>query len=230
LEQFLISFICFFPENCSGCNKPLLKNESSLCVECQSKLPRTYFETEQGNVLEKLFYGRCMVQKAVALFYFRKDGLLQRVLHELKYRNHDQLGVKLGAISGNFLAEVGFVDDIDLMIPIPLHPKKEKKRGYNQSLKICQGLSESLGIDYHPSAIIRKVDTNSQTKQERMNRWDNVAEIFEVIETKALENKHILLVDDVITTGSTMEACVQKLNEVKGVKVSVFALATPERG
>ena len=215
-----------FPDVCAGCKSPLLRQENTICLKCAANLPRTLMETEEDNPIIKLFWGRCLVEKGCAVYTYNKGGLLQRLIYELKYKQNHFVGDKLGKLAAHILLENNFTQDIDVLIPVPLHPKKEKIRGYNQSEMICKGLSEVSSIAYETKYLSRSVHTGSQTKKDSMSRWENVAKIFAVHHAQELEGKHILLVDDVITTGATMEACIHQLKKIDGCRVSVFALGS----
>ena len=162
-----------------------------------------------------------------AFLIFKKEGIVQKLLHELKYSNNPEIGVLLGRMYGSKLRQDGVT--FDAVLAIPLHKSKQKLRGYNQSEEFAKGLAEGLNIPLNTSVLKRKEFTETQTKKSKYERWENVSEIFEVKNPEAIQHKHILLVDDVITTGATLEACVHALKKVEGVKVSVASLATVER-
>lgn len=166
-----------------------------------------------------------MIRKAAAFSYYTRGSRIRKLIHNLKYNGIREIGTELGSIYGSLLKSSGFLDDIDLIIPVPLHPSRERKRGYNQSRVICEGISAVSGIEVINDALVRPVKTQTQTRRSRFERWTNVEGIFEVRDTWRLEGKHLLVVDDVITTGSTVEACVNELSGVKGATVSVVALA-----
>lgn len=214
-----------FPRICYGCGNHLMRNESVICTECQVVIPRTDYHNQPENPVEQLFWGRCMIRKAAAFSYYTRGSRIRKLIHSLKYNGIREIGEELGSIYGNLLKSSGFFDGIDVMVPVPLHPSRERKRGFNQSRVICEGISVVTGIEVINDALVRPVKTQTQTRRSRFERWTNVEGIFEVRAPSKLEGKHVLIVDDVITTGSTVEACVNELSKVEGVSVSVIALA-----
>ena len=216
----------FYPQLCAGCNSPLVKGEEVLCLNCLADLPRTNYHLVQENPVFQIFIGRVNVALATSFCRFDKGGRLQHLLHQLKYNGNCQVGVKMGILFGYDLIQTSLYKDIDAIIPVPLHPKKEKKRGYNQSIEICKGLSESMQKPLITGNLVREVHTASQTRKSRFERWENVNGIFNVKNGAVLEGKHLLLVDDVVTTGATLEACCEPLLKIPGVRVSVATLAS----
>lgn len=198
-----------FPDLCIGCNHTLLAAEHLICTNCISNFPETNFHLQRNNQLEQAFWGRVQLQKAFAFLIFKKQGIVQKILHELKYSNNPELGVMLGRMYGSKLKAAGFT--YDLVLAIPLHPKKLKLRGYNQSDCFAKGLSESLNCEHNTNLLIRKKATETQTKKGRFDRWTNVDDVFELTQPSQLINRKVLLVDDVITTGATIEACSEKI-------------------
>ncbi|MDR4988087.1 MAG: phosphoribosyltransferase family protein [Bacteroidales bacterium] len=178
--------------------------------------------------MTKIFWGRVCLETGTSLYYFQKGGKVQRVIHQFKYKGNTALGFYLGEMLGRDLRSSGFYEDIDCILPVPLHPKRERMRGFNQSEVIARGIAASMSVPCHPSWLIRKKATATQTRRARFSRWQNVAEVFETPSPELLVNKSVLLVDDVITTGSTLEACAQKLLAVEGVRVWVATLAITE--
>jgi ComF family protein len=166
-----------------------------------------------------------MLEKAAAFSYYNKGSRIRRLIHYLKYKGIKEIGIELGSIYGQSLKASGFTDDIDLIMPVPLHPAKKRTRGFNQSELICTGLSAVSGIPVDVTSLIRSTRSETQTKRSRYERWTNVEGIFCLTDTSGLNGKHILLVDDVITTGSTIESCANELLRLEGVRVSVVALA-----
>jgi ComF family protein len=177
------------------------------------------------NPVEQLFWGRCKITRAAAFSFYTKGSRIRMLIHNLKYKGIKEVGEELGRIYGNNLKCSGFLTDIDLIIPVPLHPSKQKKRGFNQSEIISKGISDVTGLVIDNHSLIRVEQSDTQTSRSRYDRWINVEGIFEVIRSVNLTGKHILLVDDVITTGSTIDACAGELLKIKGVKVSAVALA-----
>ena len=214
-----------FPRICSACGNDLLRNEKLICTECLIQIPRTRFHLERENPVERLFWGRCKVEKAAAYSYYNKGSRIRKLIHNIKYKGAQEAGHEIGEIYGSILNKTGFTDDIDIIIPVPLHPAKKKVRGFNQSEIISDGISVTTGLMVVNDALIRVNESSTQTKRSRYERWVNVDNIFRVADYEKIRSKHILLIDDVITTGSTIEACVNELIKVEGVKVSVAAIA-----
>ncbi|MEA3495296.1 MAG: ComF family protein [Bacteroidota bacterium] len=224
--QLLNSFVSFFyPKLCAACKVVLNKNEENICLNCLATLPKTNFHLLPDNPIKKIFWGRIPIESATSFLYFVKQSRVQELLHNLKYRGQKQIGSQLGYLFGNDLKQINFFKTVDFIIPVPLHPRKLKKRGYNQSEYIAYGLSQSLGIKLSTDNLIRDQFSSTQTKKSKYLRWENVKNIFQVIDTKLFENKHILLIDDVITTGSTIEACFLALNKCENIKFSVATIA-----
>ncbi|NVO18697.1 MAG: ComF family protein [Bacteroidetes bacterium] len=214
-----------YPRLCFACGNSLFKHEQVLCTHCLFDLPRTNFHLQPDNPLDKVFWGRVPVKKTAALFYFTKGGKVQHLVHQLKYKGRKEVGIYTGIILGAELKKTPSFDGIDLIIPVPLHPRKQKKRGYNQSEQFAIGLSESTGIEMDIKSFVRTIATETQTRKSRFARFENVKEIFKVTNPLALENKHLLLVDDVITTGSTLESCANILLQIPGVSISMASIA-----
>ena len=224
--QFLQSVInLFYPVVCPGCGSLLSKEEETICLSCSFLMPKTAYETIPDNPLARMFWGRVPLHAVTACYFFAKKGRVQPLIHELKYRSNREAGLFLGRQIGKSLLEALLFKDVEYIIPVPLHPKKIKSRGYNQSVIIAEGMMEILKIEVISDNLIRIVATKTQTKKSREERWQNVKDIFTVCRPEQLENKHLLLVDDVITTGSTIEACALTLLKIPGVKVSVAAAA-----
>ncbi len=214
-----------YPSSCLGCQTPLVGNESHICTYCISELPKTDFHQIEDNVILRTFSGRCLLQKASSYLHFSKGGIVQALLHALKYKGRTEVGELLGTMAGSELYQDGFFDDIDFVVPIPLHPKKLKKRGYNQSEILASALSATSNINLNTDNLIRVEFTETQTRKSRFARWLNVETVFQVSHPKLFENKHILLVDDVVTTGSTVEGCVAQMERIPGIRISLFTLA-----
>lgn len=214
----------FFPRLCAACNEALLKNEAEICLSCIVNLPKTNYHINKENPLNKIFWGRIDIENVAAYYFFNKGNKVQHLLHQLKYKGAKQLGEKIGLLYGYELLNSPSFKDIDYIIPVPLHPKKLKKRGYNQSEWLANGLSQTLNVPCNTTLLYRKVDSATQTKKSRFNRWENVSEIFGVFDNVDINNKHILLVDDVITTGATIEACAKALKS-QNAKISVVTIA-----
>ncbi len=214
-----------FPEICNACGKPLHKNENLICNYCKVKLPYTNFHLQVENPIEKVFWGRVPIEKAGAFLYFHKGNRTQQLMHRFKYKGKKEIGELIGAIYGRELTKVNYLASVDMIIPVPLHPDKQKKRGYNQSECFAMGLSNTTEIPCNSNILLRAVASSTQTKKNRFERWQNVETIFKVEHQHLIQNKHILLVDDVITTGATVEACTYTLLKAANCKVSFLALA-----
>jgi len=216
----------FFPDLCVVCGDRLIEGEQHICTECLLLLPKTNFHLQADNRLEQFFAGRIPFERAAAFAYFVKRGSLQHIIHELKYKRNAEIGNFMGALCGENLKGSDFINSIDLLVPIPLHPKRQKQRGYNQSLEICKGISEVTGIPVSSDILIRTINNPSQTKNSRFDRWKNVENIFSLTNQEAFCGKHILLVDDVITTGSTIESCAKEILKMEGSRISIYAVGS----
>lgn len=218
-----------FPHVCDGCGSDLLSEESQLCLRCLYAMPETNFEKLEGNPVEKMFWGRLSLVQATAQFYFTKESLMQRLMHQLKYRGNRELGLQLGRLMGIALKDSGRFEDIDTLIPLPLFPSKEKRRGFNQATILCNGMAEILSVPVLNNIIIRPQHTESQTKKGRVDRWKNIEGKFELVNNAGIQNKHLLLVDDVVTTGATLESCGNELLKAENVRLSIATLCTATR-
>jgi ComF family protein len=214
----------FYPQLCASCGDVLLRGERTVCLRCLAALAYTDYHLQKNNKVEKLFWGRFPVERAASYLHFRKGTRVQKLMHQLKYRGKSEVGNFLGNQFGARLLENNWLNDIDLIAPVPLHPTKQQQRGYNQSERIAQGLSEASNILLVPDLIKRNVYTQTQTRKSRLKRWDNVEQVFECKEK--FDAKHILIVDDIITTGATIEACANALLKMSSVKISVASLAS----
>jgi ComF family protein len=217
-------FNLVIPHLCAACNVPLVRTEGVICMKCRHDLPRTRFDSFRDNPVARLFWGRVQIENASAYFRYFKGSRFQLLIHDLKYRGRKDIGRELGRLLGNELRKSAFAGT-DLIIPVPLHRSKQRKRGYNQCDPICEGISGSLGIPYHSDLFEKTGRSSTQTDKSRFRRWMNVEGIFRVRYPEKLCEKHILLVDDVITTGSTLEACANAILECTGTRVSIATLA-----
>jgi ComF family protein len=222
-------FDLFFPNYCAGCGESLLRKEKTMCVGCLMQLPRTYMHDQRDNALEKLFWGRTDIQMATAFLRMPRHGLTHKLIHELKYNDNHEVGIMLGKLFGHELSNSNDMRQFDYIVPVPLHPKKKAERGYNQCDFIAEGLQEGMGVEMDISNLIRTQHTTTQTRKSRMSRWQNVESIFALRHPDTFANKRILLIDDVITTGSTLAACADVILQAGNVKLSVAALAMPVR-
>jgi ComF family protein len=215
----------FYPRVCAACGESLLKDEETVCLKCRYLLPKTGYELNPDNPLAQTFYGRVKFHAVTACFFFAKSGKVQHLIHELKYKGNKEAGVFLGQQLGETIKDAPLFQGIDYLIPVPLHPKREKQRGYNQSLMIAKGINEVTGIPIGDKYLIRAVNTATQTKKSAEERYKNVKDIFEVRFPEELEGKHVLLIDDVLTTGATLESCAHQLENISGIIISAATAA-----
>ena len=227
MKKILRNFLhLFFPNLCLVCSSKLGDGETHICIGCLSVLPKTNYHKQTDNRLENFFAGRFPFERIAAYAYFVKDGSIQRIVHELKYKRNPDVGVFAGRLCGENIKGSDFATPIDVIVPVPLHPKRQKQRGYNQSEEICKGMSEVLNIPVNKTSLARTVNNPSQTKSSRFDRWENVDGIFELKDLNAFADKHVMLVDDIITTGSTLEACAKEILKSTNCTVSIFAFGT----
>ena len=217
-----------FPELCNACGKHLYYGEKEICTKCLFDLPYTDYHLFAANRVAKQLWGRLPCNAAMAMLYFRKGTKVQNLMHSLKYKDKTTVGIKLGNLLGERLQLSEQYAGIDLIIPVPLHHKRERTRGYNQSKYIADGIAEVLNVPVSNSHLLRKESTESQTKKSRYIRYENMQDVFQVVNTQELKDLHILLVDDVITTGATLEACGNSLLTANIAKLSIAAVAFAE--
>ena len=215
----------FYPHVCTGCGSDLLQEDNLLCLKCIHNLPHTNFAELANNQIEKDFWGRISLSAAYSQFYFSKEFLIQHLIHQLKYKGDTKIGFYLGEIMGKTLLNSSRFSSVEALIPLPLYADKEHKRGYNQAAVICNGMSAVMGIPVVNSAVIRQHATETQTRKHRTERWENVKSSFKVAKPGQLSGKHLLLVDDVVTTGATLEACGNAILQTENVKLSIATLA-----
>ncbi len=218
----------FFPKVCLSCNHVLLDNEIYVCTNCRHDLPVTNYHLDDSDQVKKVFYGRVRLEKATALLRFQKKGIVQQLIHNLKYKGHQEIGTFLGAWLGDELKNIDDYKDIDLVIPVPLHKRKLRKRGYNQVTFFSEEIANSMNIENLASVLVKVSDTASQVNKSRLARWNSNNETFAIQNLNLIDNKHVLLVDDIITTGATIEACTNQLLKAKNVKISVATMAIVE--
>jgi ComF family protein len=216
----------FYPRICGGCNAHLRKYEGDLCLICLYSLPKTYYWDYPITPIEELFKGRLKVSSACSFLHFEKMSVTQRLMHRLKYDGKTSIGVELGRAFGLILKEKKWYSDVDIIVPVPLHFTKLARRGYNQSTTIANGLAEVYNVRVRPHALKRMVNSETQTRKARYARTENVQDVFVVAEQKAINGKNVLLVDDVVTTGSTLEAAGQALLNAGAAKLYIATLAT----
>ena len=215
----------FFPKVCYACHNLLNDNEDTICMNCRHDLPITNFHFDNNDSVAKVLYGRAKIENGTALFRFEKKGNVQRLIHNLKYKDHEHIGFVLGHWLGGELKTLESYKNIDVVIPVPLHKNKLKKRGYNQVALFGQQVAEALNADYLDDVLVKVTNTKSQVNKKRLARWTNSDELFTLKNIEAIDNKHILVVDDIITTGATLEACISVLNQAKNIKISIATMA-----
>ncbi|KAA1246266.1 ComF family protein [Aquimarina sp. RZ0] len=215
----------FYPIYCAACNGPLYKNERMLCTSCRHKLPLGNFHKVNAKKIEKVFYGRSKIQNATSLFVFEKEGLVQNLIHNLKYRGQQEIGKELGIWLGEELTQSIEYKGIDAVIPVPLHPRRLRERGFNQVEKFGQEIAKKLDAEYIDIVLKKNSYNKKQSKNRGFTRWINTSETFGSQNESLLENKHILIVDDIITTGATLEACINTLKSIQGIKISIATMA-----
>ena len=225
LRSYLDGFLSLaYPNVCPGCGKTLTGHEHILCRRCTNNLPRTNFEWSNENPAFQSFWGRAPIQMAASAYYYRKGELLPRLIHQLKYKNRKDVGLFLGRLTGRLIKASPLFSTLHVVVPVPLHPRKLRIRGYNQCNLLAEGISEETGLPINSDTLVRDVYNPSQTRKGRFERWENVAGIFRVINPDAFENQHILLVDDVITTGATLEACCLPILQIPGSSISIITI------
>ena len=215
----------FFPKVCSGCNSFLLTNENVICTVCRHDIPLTNHHLNPDNDASKKFYGRIPIQHASALFYFHKKGIVQQLIHNLKYKGHEEIGSIIGEWYAEDLSQMEFIQTVDEIIPVPLQPRKLKERGYNQVTTFGRALSSSLNLPYNDCVLNRNKYSKTQSKKNLLGRTEGIESVFDVTFTEKDHDKHFLLIDDVITTGSTLEACSRALLKIPGAKISIVCMA-----
>ena len=215
----------FFPPVCAGCHSFLISNENVICTLCRHNIPLTNHHLNPENEAFKKFYGRIPIEYTSALFYFHKKGIVQELIHNLKYKGQEQIGTVLGEWYADDLKNSIVIQSVDQIIPVPLHKRKLRERGYNQVTKFGNALSEGLNIEYNPNLLVRNIYSKTQSRKSFLNRIDGIDALFDVTFTEKDHNKHFLLIDDVLTTGSTLEACSHALLKIPGAKISVVCMA-----
>lgn len=226
LPSIFADFIhLFYPNLCMVCHNDLTEGESVICTSCLYHIPRTKYWYDPENPVAKIFWGRVLVENACSFFFFSKGSKYRKLLHHLKYNGKRDVGVVLGKEFGRELSKVNFYSGIDFIVPVPLHPKRLKQRGYNQAEEIAKGLHESMRIPLLTDNLIRSGYTETQTRKTRAERINNVSKAFQLSNPEDFKGKHILIVDDVVTTGATLEECAAIVLEAEDVKVSIATLA-----
>lgn len=215
----------FFPEVCYACSNLLTDNEKEICVSCRHEFPVTNYHFNNDKSLKNSFAGRVKLEHATALFHFEKKGIVQHLLHNLKYKNQEKIGKTLGKWLGKELSEIKNYQAIDVVIPVPLHKHKLRTRGYNQVALFGKEMAKALNADYVDNVLIKVTNTKTQVFKNRISRWTNNKEVFTIENPQSINNKHILLVDDIITTGATIEACANMLNKAQNIRISIATMA-----
>lgn len=226
LREWLHALVhLFFPRRCVVCETCLQQGEEVLCVRCNIDMPRTGYHLHSDNAVERLFFGKVPLQRATSYLYYHKGSRYRRLLHLLKYGGRRDIGEAMGRFVAAELCACRFFDGMDVIVPVPLHPRKLKRRGYNQSEWIARGVASVTGLPVDTAALVRRVFTDSQTRKSAYERWENMAGVFELLRAEQFAGKHVLLVDDVLTTGATVTACADAFAGVEGVRISVLTLA-----
>ena len=215
----------FFPRVCYGCGSDLVSKDQLLCLRCIDKIPFTNFTGKSDNPVEKIFWGRMKIESASSLVFFSKETIVAHLLHQLKYKGKKEVGEYCGRLIGEAIRNSGLTEKIDALIPLPLFKKKEKMRGYNQATVICEGIASVINKPVLKNAIGRSSFTETQTHKNRLERWENMQERFVLQDAGLIKGKHVLLVDDVITTGATLEACGSVILQSGTTKLSIFTFA-----
>ncbi|MCI6212279.1 ComF family protein [Bacteroides heparinolyticus] len=228
-KTWLVSFVrLFFPCRCAVCGNALQEGEEGICMKCNMDIPRTNFHLHADNIVERMFWGKIPLVRASSFFYYRKGSDFRNIPHLLKYGGRQDLGKTMGRFMTAELLPVDFFRDIDVILPVPLHPHKQKSRGYNQSECIARGISDVTGISVDTSSLSRKKHTGTQTRKSAYERWVNVDGIFCLHCPERFAGKHVLIVDDVLTTGATITACADAFKDVEGVRFSILTLAVAD--
>lgn len=215
----------FYPKICAGCESILLQDEKVICTRCRHEIPQTQHLTIAYNEAFQKFYGKIPIEFALAFFYFHKKGIVQEMVHKLKYKGHEEIGTAIGIWYAEELKNFAPLQDVSCIVPVPLHPKKQRERGYNQMTSFGKALSEQLQIPYNETVLIRNLYTKTQTKKNRLGRTEIGKNVFDITSTISLKGNHIVLIDDVITTGSTLEKCCAALLKIPDVKISIICMA-----
>lgn len=227
-QTYLADFVSLiFPELCQACGESLVSGEKLICTGCLFELPYTDFHQQADNAVARQFWGKLPLKAAYALCYFTKGGKMQHLMHQFKYNGVKDIGTMLGKLAGDRLLKNEVYSNVDTIIPVPLHKSRLRKRGYNQSKYFADGLAAKLDVPVLEN-LVRTKATSTQTKRSRFSRFQNMQQVFGVVNADELKDKHILLVDDIITTGSTLEACCIELMKIEGVRISVAAMAYAE--
>jgi ComF family protein len=213
------------PISCFGCNARLYRGEVILCTSCRHQLPLTEYHFNEENAVDRIFYGRINIKKANSFLFFTEIGIVKNLIHYLKYKNQESIGKFLGDWHGQVLKEQGHLTNIDFVIPVPLNKKKLRQRGYNQVALFAKQIALHINTTYADDILIKTANTKTQTKKNRLSRWYDNRSLYEIHNTQILKNKNILLVDDVITTGATMEICANTFKDIEGITIYILSMA-----
>ena len=219
INSILVPIVCF------GCNVHLNRGEHHLCTVCRNSMPLTDYTFNEENTLDRIFYGRIHIKKASSFLFFTENGIVQRLIHHLKYKNQQQIGTFLGDWYGQKLKAEGYLNDIDIVIPVPLHKKRLKQRGYNQVAQFAEQIAFHIGSKYADNLLTKTANTKTQTAKTRIGRWQDNKALYELTDSSLLQNKKVLLLDDVITSGATMEICAKALQEAEGITIYIGSMA-----
>ena len=214
-----------YPNLCVGCDADLPGRDYCFCMRCLNRLQHTEMHTKVENEFTDRFWGRLRIESGAAMYYFNRKSPIQRALHQLKYKNQPDVGVRIGRRFGHLLAQSPHFEGVEAIIPVPLHRQKERQRGYNQSAMLAQGLAESMRVPVLLNTLVRNTASDSQTRKKRMERFENVNSVFTVKQPERIAGKHLLLVDDVLTTGATLESCGSILLEAPNTRLSLATIA-----
>jgi ComF family protein len=218
-------FYLFYPNICASCDNQLIDYEDVLCLSCRYDLPLTNFINITPNAIEQAFQGRVSIEFATSLLFYERAGVVHNLIHKLKYKGHQEIGVFLGNWLGNELLQCERLPKLDYIVPVPIHKNRLKKRGFNQVTKFGEQISKILTIPMSDVVLLRKLDSGTQTLKQRIDRFKDLKEKFYITDNDLFKGKHILLIDDVITTGATVEACIIKLQQIKDIKISIATMA-----
>ncbi|MFT4753563.1 MAG: ComF family protein [Salibacteraceae bacterium] len=226
LTTLLTDFIALmYPEICIGCGDALKHSDTMICFTCSIDLPITHFEHHPDNPVERLFWFKTQIESAMAGYFFSKKSRMQKMIHSFKYQGNEEAAIFMGEKIGHMLQSSQRFSTIDIVVPVPLHEEKMRLRGYNQAEKIGLGISNILNIPLVTESLIRNQHNATQTKKTLFNRWENVNSIFTVVQPEKIEHMHVLIVDDVITSGSTIEACAKTILKLPSTKISIASVA-----
>ena len=221
-------FDLFYPNICANCKEQLLQNEKVICTFCRNDLPLTNFQSYTINKVSSIFSGRITIEKSYSLLFFRKQGITKNLIHDLKYKGNEEVGVFFGNWIGEIVAKNKEFSTVDFIVPVPIHAKKKKIRGYNQVTKFGECLSMHLKVPLNEDVLIRQSATKTQTLKSRFERFNDLESKFLARNASVFKEKHILIIDDVITTGATLEACAKELLKTPGIKISILTMSYTE--